>query len=240
MNTNRLTLTLTLAIQGQFASTHPSPDMIRTTFLAPLRRTLASAATATPRAPIASAVTATTPLRTICSHSHTHNARPNTTPSATTSQSLSLQQQTRTMKVRSSIKKFCDGCSVVRRKGRLYVICSKDPKHKQVRRRGERGRACKMSSAILTTCNCEPVYVYCCRGKDRTANWPYSLSHHPVVPPTLAARRRSQGHCTIVFSANSMHQARILNYTLDIQRFGERMMIRWHLQRVCAPGCAVL
>ncbi len=36
------------------------------------------------------------------------------------------------MKVRSSVKKFCDGCSVVRRKGRLYVICSKDPKHKQV------------------------------------------------------------------------------------------------------------
>ncbi|KAK0565587.1 hypothetical protein OC861_003681 [Tilletia horrida] len=41
------------------------------------------------------------------------------------------QQQTRGMKVRSSVKKFCDGCSVVRRKGRLYVICSKDPKHKQ-------------------------------------------------------------------------------------------------------------
>ncbi|PWN51793.1 hypothetical protein IE53DRAFT_385856 [Violaceomyces palustris] len=37
----------------------------------------------------------------------------------------------RGMKVRSSVKKFCDGCSVVRRKGRLYVICSKDPKHKQ-------------------------------------------------------------------------------------------------------------
>jgi large subunit ribosomal protein L36 len=36
------------------------------------------------------------------------------------------------MKVRSSVKKFCDGCSVVRRKGYLYVVCSKDPKHKQV------------------------------------------------------------------------------------------------------------
>ncbi|CAO1615506.1 unnamed protein product [Parajaminaea phylloscopi] len=40
-------------------------------------------------------------------------------------------EQTRGMKVRSSVKKFCDGCSVVRRKGRLYIICSKDPKHKQ-------------------------------------------------------------------------------------------------------------
>lgn len=44
----------------------------------------------------------------------------------------SLVEQQRGMKVRSSVKKFCDGCSVVRRKGRLYVICSKDPKHKQV------------------------------------------------------------------------------------------------------------
>lgn len=36
--------------------------------------------------------------------------------------------------MRSSVKKFCDGCSVVRRKGYLYVVCSKDPKHKQVSR----------------------------------------------------------------------------------------------------------
>ncbi|KAJ7932420.1 ribosomal protein L36-domain-containing protein [Mycena leptocephala] len=38
----------------------------------------------------------------------------------------------RGMKVRASIKTMCEGCSVVRRKGRLYVICSKNPKHKQV------------------------------------------------------------------------------------------------------------
>ncbi|EPQ60657.1 hypothetical protein GLOTRDRAFT_29973 [Gloeophyllum trabeum ATCC 11539] len=37
------------------------------------------------------------------------------------------------MKVRSSVKVMCDGCNIVRRKGRLYVICSKNPKHKQVR-----------------------------------------------------------------------------------------------------------
>ncbi|KNZ43781.1 ribosomal protein L36 [Puccinia sorghi] len=39
----------------------------------------------------------------------------------------------RGMKVRSSVKKICDGCSVVKRKGRVYVICSKNPRHKQVR-----------------------------------------------------------------------------------------------------------
>ncbi|CAO3638700.1 unnamed protein product [Cunninghamella blakesleeana] len=37
----------------------------------------------------------------------------------------------RTMKVKSSVKKLCDGCTTVRRKGRLYVVCSKNPKHKQ-------------------------------------------------------------------------------------------------------------
>lgn len=42
-------------------------------------------------------------------------------------------QQTRGMKVRSSVKKLCDGCKSVRRKGGkyVYIICSKNPKHKQ-------------------------------------------------------------------------------------------------------------
>ena len=34
------------------------------------------------------------------------------------------------MKVRSSVRKMCNNCKFVRRKGRLYVICS-NPKHKQ-------------------------------------------------------------------------------------------------------------
>ncbi|KAF8585000.1 hypothetical protein K439DRAFT_1410578 [Ramaria rubella] len=38
----------------------------------------------------------------------------------------------RGMKVRSSVKRLCDGCSVVKRKGRVYVLCAKNPKHKQV------------------------------------------------------------------------------------------------------------
>ncbi|KAI6844597.1 hypothetical protein KC365_g11613 [Hortaea werneckii] len=43
------------------------------------------------------------------------------------------QQQIRGMKVRSSVKKLCDGCKSVRRKGGkyVYIICSKNPKHKQ-------------------------------------------------------------------------------------------------------------
>lgn len=34
--------------------------------------------------------------------------------------------------VRSSVKKMCDGCKVVRRKKKyIYVVCSKNQKHKQ-------------------------------------------------------------------------------------------------------------
>jgi len=35
------------------------------------------------------------------------------------------------MKVRASVKKMCDGCKIVKRKGIVRVICSKSPKHKQ-------------------------------------------------------------------------------------------------------------
>ena len=35
------------------------------------------------------------------------------------------------MKVRASVKKICKDCKTVRRGGWLYVICKKNPKHKQ-------------------------------------------------------------------------------------------------------------
>ncbi|KAG0327828.1 hypothetical protein BGZ99_006782 [Dissophora globulifera] len=38
---------------------------------------------------------------------------------------------TRGMKVRASVKKICDGCSSVKRRGRVFIICSKNQKHKQ-------------------------------------------------------------------------------------------------------------
>ena len=34
------------------------------------------------------------------------------------------------MKVRASIKRICDKCKIVRRKGRVYVVCA-EPRHKQ-------------------------------------------------------------------------------------------------------------
>jgi large subunit ribosomal protein L36 len=35
------------------------------------------------------------------------------------------------MKVKASVKKICEFCQIVKRKGRVYVICKKNPKHKQ-------------------------------------------------------------------------------------------------------------
>jgi large subunit ribosomal protein L36 len=36
------------------------------------------------------------------------------------------------MKVRASVKKMCDRCKIIRRHGKVRVICSDKPKHKQV------------------------------------------------------------------------------------------------------------
>ena len=40
------------------------------------------------------------------------------------------------MKSKSSVKKMCAHCYTARRKGRLYVYCKANPKHKQVQRAG--------------------------------------------------------------------------------------------------------
>ena len=34
------------------------------------------------------------------------------------------------MKVRPSVKRMCDNCRIVRRRGTVYVLCT-NPKHKQ-------------------------------------------------------------------------------------------------------------
>ncbi|MFM7039655.1 MAG: 50S ribosomal protein L36 [Planctomycetaceae bacterium] len=35
------------------------------------------------------------------------------------------------MKVRSSVRRICDFCKLVRRRGKIFVICSSNPRHKQ-------------------------------------------------------------------------------------------------------------
>ncbi|KAF2440605.1 hypothetical protein P171DRAFT_435382 [Karstenula rhodostoma CBS 690.94] len=103
--------------------------MLARTLLLPLRRTFLS--TTTPALPTISRALHT-PAARPCLHS-----RPATSSALTSLASrfagLRTQQQARGMKVRSSVKKLCDGCKSVRRKkGKyVYIICSKNPKHKQ-------------------------------------------------------------------------------------------------------------
>ncbi len=35
------------------------------------------------------------------------------------------------MKVKSSVKKICVNCKKVKRSGKLFVVCKKNPRHKQ-------------------------------------------------------------------------------------------------------------
>lgn len=35
------------------------------------------------------------------------------------------------MKVRSSVRKICENCKIIKRNRIAYVICKKNPKHKQ-------------------------------------------------------------------------------------------------------------
>ncbi|KAF9535459.1 ribosomal protein L36-domain-containing protein [Crepidotus variabilis] len=58
-------------------------------------------------------------------HAHPH-PHPHHHVATTTIPALS-----RGMKVRSSVKLMCEGCNLVKRKGRMYVVCSNNPKHKQ-------------------------------------------------------------------------------------------------------------
>jgi large subunit ribosomal protein L36 len=68
----------------------------------------------------------------------------------------SVGEQVRGMKVRSSVKKLCEGCKSVRRKGgkkgkgHVYIICSLNPKHKQ--RQGWRDVQQLIDGGRICTC----------------------------------------------------------------------------------------
>lgn len=111
--------------------TQPLTRMLARALLLPLRRTLFAR-------PIRSIHTCTAVRPTLSScQSPTHSLVSRFAGLRLQTQGESriagLVQQTRGMKVRSSVKKLCDGCKSVRRKkGRyVYIICSKNPKHKQ-------------------------------------------------------------------------------------------------------------
>jgi len=46
------------------------------------------------------------------------------------SPAVDLRKAVSSMKVRSSVKRICENCKIVRRAGKVYVICT-NPRHKQ-------------------------------------------------------------------------------------------------------------
>lgn len=54
-------------------------------------------------------------------------------PPGLTSRAVSGEARSwrRTMKVKASVKRICEGCKVIRRQGTVRVICDKNPRHKQ-------------------------------------------------------------------------------------------------------------
>lgn len=66
---------------------------------------------------------ATQAAKHTCSHEHSH--------SKIHMPSSFLTTMTRTYKIRTAVKKFCADCYIARRKGRVYVLCKSNPKHKQ-------------------------------------------------------------------------------------------------------------
>ncbi len=44
---------------------------------------------------------------------------------------LFIEKNENIMRVRASVKKRCDNCIIVRRKGVIRINCKKNPRHKQ-------------------------------------------------------------------------------------------------------------
>lgn len=49
----------------------------------------------------------------------------------TAREALLAERAEHVMKVRASVKKICENCKVVRRKGVVRIICKANPRHKQ-------------------------------------------------------------------------------------------------------------
>ncbi|OCL03942.1 hypothetical protein AOQ84DRAFT_133054 [Glonium stellatum] len=102
--------------------------MLPRTLLLPLHQTLFSSSRAIPS--VSRTLFHTYALNTAWRAPGASAARPTVQKSLKSGMGFG---QVRGMKVRSSVKKLCDGCKSVRRKGGkyVYIICSKNQKHKQ-------------------------------------------------------------------------------------------------------------
>ena len=67
--------------------------------------------------------------------------------------------------VRTAIKKLCEACRIVRRRGRLFVVCTKTPKHKQrqgVHTTTSTSTSCDGASGFAASAAMESTTTTCC------------------------------------------------------------------------------
>lgn len=145
-----------------------------------------------------------TPTATLAPHAHHPHHLGCTHPTSTPALA-------RGMKVRASVKRMCDGCSVVKRKGRVYIICSKNPKHKQVRVTLN-GRKRSFTDFIIAT-RLEVIthnlvlasYIYTSLSIGST------FETHTLLPspleylPALQTRPTPASHCARISSMTLLH-----------------------------------
>jgi ribosomal protein L36 len=85
------------------------------------------------------------------------------------------------MKVRASVKARCKDCYVVRRKGRIYVYCKSNPKHKQ--RQGFHTLVCGCNSP--QSCGVMDLGSYFRPGRGGSTNAFSTAGINTSVPFTL-------------------------------------------------------
>lgn len=127
------------------------------------------------------------------------------------------------MKVRSSVKLYCDGCQSVRRKNRVYIICRNNPKHRQV---SIASQDSLFFPSLDTDCSLSLASFYSARVE---CHPPFRV--HPLLPccknPSCVSDRPDVGKVT---SRSGESQVRVLagisSASTDITSFSD-----------CFPEC---
>ncbi|KAJ4839239.1 hypothetical protein Tsubulata_007772 [Turnera subulata] len=94
------------------------------------------------------------------------------------------------MKVRSSVKKMCEFCQIIKRRGRVYVICSAKPKHKQRQGMSTFAYEGPLSAQISTKQEIAPSHSYS-HGEGVGLSSLLAPKHKPSMMFGLGARMAS-------------------------------------------------
>lgn len=90
------------------------------------------------------------------------------------------QEAAAAMKVKASIKRLCEACRIVKRRGRLYVVCKENRKVRLV--------AFLQDEALTSSCITVQQACMCC--------WCFCFAAQPVIPTLPLQHKQRQGYHT--------------------------------------------